>query len=136
MIKNVTPQETWDALLADPMAFLVDVRSEPEWSFVGLPNLAEAGKQPVLVPWQVYPSMQINPNFMQAMRDAGATPEHAIYFICRSGARSLVAAQTAQAAGFERSFNVAGGFEGPTDEHGHRGGVEGWKADGLPWHQR
>ncbi len=136
MIENVTPRDTWAALLADPMAFLVDVRSEPEWSFVGLPDLDEAGKSPVLVPWQVYPSMQLNPNFLQAMRDAGATPEHSIYFICRSGARSMAAAQAAASAGFAKSYNVAGGFEGPTDEHGHRGAVEGWKADGLPWHQR
>ena len=136
MIENVSPTAAWEAIQSDPMAFLVDVRSEPEWSFVGLPDLSGAGKAPVLVPWQMYPSMQLNPHFIQAMRDAGATPEHAIYFICRSGARSMAAAQASRQAGFPRVHNVAGGFEGPTDEHGHRGAVEGWKADGLPWHQR
>ena len=27
------------------------------------------------------------------------------------------------------------GFEGPLDEERHRGCVEGWKAEGLPWAQ-
>ena len=67
---------------------------------------------------------------------AGAKPETALYFICRSGARSLAAAQTAQAAGYRKSFNVADGFEGPPDASGHRGTVAGWKAEGMPWRQR
>jgi rhodanese-related sulfurtransferase len=38
-------------------------------------------------------------------------------------------------AGFTRAFNVSGGFEGNLDGEGHRGGVNGWKASGLPWRQ-
>ena len=39
------------------------------------------------------------------------------------------------AAGFEKSFNIAGGFEGDVDGEGHRGNTSGWKASGLPWQQ-
>jgi rhodanese-related sulfurtransferase len=115
---------------------LVDCRTDAEWNFVGIPDLSELQKQAVLIPWQVYPSMQVNGAFAEHLRRAGATPETKLFFICRSGARSLAAGQAAQAAGFPSAFNVADGFEGPVDAEGHRGTVAGWKADGLPWRQR
>jgi rhodanese-related sulfurtransferase len=90
----------------------------------------------VLIPWQVYPSMQVNGAFAEHLRKAGLTAESKLYFICRSGARSLAAGQAAQAAGFPHAFNVADGFEGPVDAAGHRGQLAGWKATGLPWQQR
>jgi rhodanese-related sulfurtransferase len=136
MVEDVAPKEAWEALQRDPHAQLVDVRTQPEWAFVGLPDLGEVGKQPVLIPWQVYPAMQVNAAFPDHLRQAGLAPESKLYFLCRSGARSQAAAAAAQAAGFAHAYNVADGFEGPPDEDGHRGTVAGWKADGLPWHQR
>ena len=55
-------------------------------------------------------------------------------FLCRSGARSISAAEAATAAGIAPSYNVLEGFEGQLDETGHRG-VTGWRAEGLPWKQ-
>jgi len=136
MVENVPPTKVWEALKSDPKAQLVDVRTEAEWAYVGLPDLAPAGKQAVLIQWQVYPSMQVNGNFADQLTQAGFTPDQHIYFICRSGQRSLAAAQAAQAAGFPHAYNVAEGFEGPPDGAGRRGTVAGWKARDLPWRQR
>jgi rhodanese-related sulfurtransferase len=136
MVENVPPTKVWEALKSDPKAQLVDVRTEAEWAYVGLPDLAPAGKQAVLIQWQVYPGMQVNGNFADQLTQAGFTPDQHIYFICRSGQRSLAAAQAAQAAGFPHAYNVAEGFEGPPDGAGHRGTVAGWKARDLPWRQR
>jgi rhodanese-related sulfurtransferase len=136
MVENVLPAQAWEALKSDPQAQLVDVRTDPEWTFVGIPDLAEAGKQPLLIAWQVYPSMQVNARFADHLKQAGLTPDHRLYFICRTGGRSVAAARAAQQAGFPHTYNVAEGFEGPPDEAGHRGTVTGWKADGLPWHQK
>ena len=136
MVENVAPTQTWEVLQADESAQLVDVRTDVEWNFVGLPELSAAGKQPILIPWQVYPTMQRNPAFEDNLRNAGLTAEHKIYFICRSGARSMAAAEAARAAGFPHVFNVADGFEGPPDAAGHRGTTAGWKADDLPGRQR
>jgi rhodanese-related sulfurtransferase len=58
-----------------------------------------------------------------------------LFFICRSGSRSLAAAKAMAAAGYRACHNVAGGFEGPLDDERHRGSAEGWKAAGLPWLQ-
>ncbi len=136
MVENVAPRHVWEALRSEPKARIVDVRTEPEWTFVGLPDLTDAAKQPVLIAWQVYPTMQVNRDFVDQLRRAGLTPDHHIYFLCRSGVRSLAAAQVAQASGFQHVYNIADGFEGPPDEDGHRGRVSGWKADDLPWRQR
>ncbi len=136
MVENISPTQVWDALRTDPDAQIVDVRTDVEWAYVGLPDLSVADKQPVLIPWQLFPSMQVNAGFVDQMKQAGLTPDHKIYFLCRSGARSLAAARAAQAAGFPQAYNIADGFEGPPDENGHRGTVAGWKADALPWQQR
>lgn len=136
MIENVGPKQVWDALKADRSARLVDVRTNAEWSYVGLPDLSETGQEPVLIPWQVFPAMQVNGDFVDHMQQAGLTPENRIYFLCRSGVRSLAAAAAAQAAGFAHAYNITDGFEGPPDADGHRGKVAGWKADALPWRQR
>lgn len=136
MIEDVEAGKVWQALKDDPRAQLCDVRTDAEWNFVGLPDLQEIGREPTLIPWQVYPSMQRNAAFVDHLQQAGLTPDMPIYFICRSGARSMAAAQAAAAAGYSHVYNVAEGFEGPPDSAGHRGTVAGWKAAGLPWRQR
>ena len=122
-----------DALASHPGAKLVDVRTDVEWAQIGVPDLAGAGKQPVLLSWQVAPAMQVNPRFVDDMRAAGVTADDHVYFLCRSGVRSLAAAAAAQAAGFPHVYNIADGFEGPPDGQGARGHVAGWQAAGLPW---
>ena len=136
MVENVSPQQVWDALQSNPSARLVDVRTPAEWTYVGLPDLTGPGPEPLLIPWHIFPTMHVNADFTDNMRKAGLTPDHDIYFLCRSGVRSLAAAQAAVTAGFPRAFNILNGFEGPPDEHGHRGQTAGWKAEGLPWRQR
>lgn len=125
MVENVAPADAWDALQRDPAARLVDVRTEAEWRTVGIPDGSGAGKQTVLLPWQFSPA-EPNLDFVQGLRQAGLAPEHRIYFICRSGARSAAAAEAARAAGYSEVFNVASGFEGGRFS-------AGWKAKGLPW---
>ncbi|MDE2515696.1 MAG: rhodanese-like domain-containing protein [Rhodospirillales bacterium] len=136
MVEDVAPNLVWEALKTNPQAVLVDVRTDAEWNFVGIPDLSEAGKQAVLIPWQLYPTMQKNARFLDALAEAGVTQADAVYFLCRSGARSMAAAQAAQAIGYAQVFNILDGFEGPPDPHGHRGQVAGWKASGLPWAQK
>ena len=136
MVENISPREVWHALRTEPKAQLVDVRTDAEWTYVGLTDLGAAGKQPVLIPWQVFPAMAVNAGFIDQLRQAGFTPEQHIYFLCRSGVRSLAAAEAARAAGFPHVYNIADGFEGPPDGGGHRGVIAGWKAAGLPWRQK
>jgi rhodanese-related sulfurtransferase len=135
MVESISPRHTWAALQADAAARMVDVRTDAEWTYVGLPDLSAAGKQPVLLSWQIFPTMQVDGAFVDRLREAGLAPGQPLYFICRTGSRSLTAAQAAERGGFTRTYNVANGFEGPMDAAGHRGHISGWKADGLPWRQ-
>lgn len=135
-VPDVTPAEAYAALRADPDAELVDVRTVPELMFVGFPDLSATGKQLHTVEWQQFPAMGVNAAFVEELRARGIGPEKKVYFLCRSGARSLAAGRLAVEAGQAAAFNVADGFEGPVDPDGHRGTAAGWKASGLPWRQR
>jgi rhodanese-related sulfurtransferase len=135
MAEDVAPRLVWEALMSDPDATLCDVRTNAEWSFVGVPDLEQTGKHPLMVQWQVFPSMQQNPNFLDQLKQGVTSHEHPLYFLCRTGGRGLAAAMAAKAAGYTKVFNIKDGFEGPADARGHRGHVAGWKSEGLPWKQ-
>ena len=136
---DATPEETWAALSSEPGAALVDVRTQAEWNFVGLPDLQGLSAPLLPVEWQSFPDGQPNSRFVELARSAldaaGSGSDAPVYFICRSGARSAAAAAAMTAAGYTNCFNVAGGFEGGRDQEGHRGTREGWKAANLPWVQ-
>lgn len=132
---EVTPDEAWTLLLEDPAAVLVDVRTQPEWAFVGLPDLTRAHKQPVLVSWQIFPAMERNPSFEAELATREVMPDATVIFLCRSGVRSAAAARAMTAKGFSRCYNLQEGFEGALDADRHRGARGGWKARGLPWVQ-
>jgi rhodanese-related sulfurtransferase len=131
--------ETWEALASKPEATLVDVRTQAEWVYVGLPSLQSIDKAPVLAEWQSFPAMDVAPDFAERLtkqlEELGVGKDAPLYFICRSGARSRHAAIAMTRAGFTRCFNVSTGFEGPLDDERHRGAAAGWKAAGLPWTQ-
>jgi rhodanese-related sulfurtransferase len=131
---DVTPEQAWAALRDEPGAVLVDVRTRAEWSYVGLPDLGPIGKEVVLVEWQSFPDGRVNDGFVEQLEAAGVGREQSVYFLCRSGVRSISAAEAATAAGWAESRNVLNGFEGPHDAQRHRS-VAGWKVAGLPWVQ-
>lgn len=115
----------------NPAAVLVDVRTEAEWRFVGVPDLSSLNRELVCIEW-VDSTGQRNENFNRdLLAQVAAGP---LVVLCRSGQRSIGAAEAATAAGITPAYNVLDGFEGHLDEHGHRGGT-GWRAVGLPWKQ-
>ena len=131
---DISPTDTFAALQADPRAVLVDVRTSAEWAYVGVPDLARAGKDAILIEGVTYPGGARNDNFVDQLREAGIAEGQPIYFLCRSGMRSKHAAEAATGAGLGPAFNIADGFEGQLDATHHRG-VGGWKSSGLPWRQ-
>ena len=133
---DLTPQQAWDLLTSDENALLVDVRTDAEWAYVGIPDVRDrrargarrVGVVPVRAPEPAVPQA--------ARRDRpGARRRRPVVFLCRSGVRSVAAANAATAAGFGPAYNVLEGFEGDVGADGHRG-HSGWRAAGLPWRQR
>jgi rhodanese-related sulfurtransferase len=131
---DVTPEQAWSVLHDEPGAVLVDVRTRAEWSYVGLPDLSATGKDVVLVEWQRYPDGAVNAGFTAELEAAGVPKDAPVFFLCRSGVRSVAAAEAATRDGWARSHNILDGFEGPHDAQRHRA-VSGWKVAGLPWVQ-
>ena len=132
---DIGPRRAWELLEQQPDAVLVDVRTEAEWRFVGIPDTGSIGKPALLIEW-VDSGGAPNTQFLDQLRAAlGGRPDDApVLFLCRSGQRSAQAADAATAAGIAPAYNVAEGFEGPLDGSGHRGAA-GWRAHGLPWRQ-
>ena len=139
LVGEMSAMDSFALLKMDKDAALIDVRTHAEWSYVGVADLAELGKRPLFHQWQVFPSMQIDVDFVPrlkaALAAAGAGVDAPLLFLCRSGVRSLAAGQAMAAAGHSRCINVTGGFEGPPDANKHRGQISGWKASVLPWTQ-
>ena len=133
---DVDVSETWRILEENPDAVLIDVRTVAEWVYVGLPDLETLAKSVVCVQWNVWPNMDVNPEFVAHVEAEGVTRDRPLLLICRSGVRSLSAAVALTAKGFGPCYNVAGGFEGDLDESKHRGVKNGWKVTGLPWRQQ
>ena len=136
VLKLLSPVSAWRLLQDRPDAVLVDVRSGAEYFFVGPPVGA------VSVPWMDEPHWRINPDFSQEMRRAlralhpgRAVEAMPILLICRSGVRSLAAAQALLTSGFQDVSNIAHGFEGEIDARHHRSTVNGWRFEGFPLEQ-
>jgi rhodanese-related sulfurtransferase len=135
---DITPLDAWKLLSDNPDAVLVDVRTDAEWRFVGVPDLSSLGRDVVYIEWNRADG-QRNENFLAELQDrippADANQgDRAVVFLCRSGNRSIGAAEVATEAGIAPSYNMLDGFEGNLNVEGHRGDT-GWRAIGLPWKQ-
>jgi rhodanese-related sulfurtransferase len=122
----VTPPEAWQ-LMQQRAAKLIDVRTTPEFKFVGrVPGSAN-------IEWH---GRDASPRalFLEQL-GAAAERDEPVLLICRSGVRSHAAASVAAAAGFTLVYNVLEGFEGQIDANRQRGKVNGWRFAGLPWEQ-
>jgi rhodanese-related sulfurtransferase len=135
---DISPEDAYSLLREDARAALVDVRTRPEWQFVGAPDLTPLGKAPVFLEWQTYPTMAVAADFVDdlagELRRRGLDESAPLVFLCRSGARSRQAAIAMAGAGWSQCFNILDGFEGGLDAERHRA-ADGWRARGLPWTQ-
>lgn len=135
-IKGITPPQAWDILQSDPDATLFDVRTSMEYEYVGHPANA------INIPWKEPPGWAVNPQFVDkvratlAARPGGKDIESMpVLTICRSGKRSLAAAEELVLQGFKNVYNVDEGFEGDLDGKKHRNTINGWRHRNLPWEQ-
>ena len=123
---DVPPELAWQWLQSGE-AVLVDVRTDAEREWVGKVPGA------IAVAWKQWPGMALNASF-DAQLLAAVPQGRKVVLLCRSGVRSVVAAQRATSLGLQ-AYNILEGFEGDVDGSGQRGNLGGWRQRGLPWHQ-
>ena len=108
-IKEVSISELNAALTADAETVLVDVREPAEFAQQHIPGAVN------------YPRgvLEMNIHNHPKVAASGCAPDMALtqlaqnplYVICRSGARSALAAESLQRMGFSRVYSVAGGVQ-------------------------
>lgn len=102
-IKSITPTEVFRLQQESGAIIIIDVREADEFTEVSSPLAMN------------YPLSSFNINEITQGRDR-QTP---IFMLCRSGRRSLKAAELLLSVGFENVYNISGGM------------IE-WEASGLP----
>ena len=125
---RVPPALAW-RLFSEQRVLLVDVRTAEERKFVGhVPDSLH-------VPWATGTALTRNPRFVRELENKIGGKDVPVLLLCRSGKRSVLAAEAAGKAGLTSVFNVLEGFEGEIDALQQRGKSDGWRFHGLPWVQ-
>lgn len=123
---DVSPQLAWRWVQSGE-AVMVDVRTDAERAWVGF----VPGAEPLA--WKQWPGMAANADFDAGIQALGAGGKKLV-LLCRSGVRSVAAAQRATDLGLQ-AYNILEGFEGDPDAQAQRGKLGGWRFHGLPWRQ-
>ena len=134
-VKNITSIECFNKLSETSNSFLIDVRTKPEWEFIGIPDLSSLNKNTIFISWHIYPEMKINLFFENKLFESNIKKNDKLFLICRSGTRSYYAAKFLISHGYNHCFNIADGFEGKKNTLNQRSAINGWKYHNLPWKQ-
>lgn len=129
MIENLNPAQAWELLQQNQQAVLIDVRTKEEYTNIGHPLNA------VHIAWQEHNgvTMIINPDFIAQVQQAVPNKQTPVLLLCRSGVRSVSAANALEQAGYQHLINITEGFEGDPDNNRQRGNLNGWQFHRLPW---
>ncbi len=136
IIQNSSSLDCFRMLSINQNSHLIDVRTKPEWDYVGIPDLSSIKKQVLCISWKIYPEMRVNKNFEKQIIKSNIKKNNNLYFICRSGKRSYDATKFLISKGYTNCFNVYDGFEGKLNQHHKRTSIDGWKFHNLPWKQQ
>ena len=119
LVKTISSEECFKKLNEDQNSYLIDVRSPTEWSVDGIPD--EDSFEGILFKLAIRNEEgNQNPNFIEEFSSLEIPKDSSIFFICKSGGRSNLAANMIENEGYKSLFNVEDGF------------TLGWKPKGFP----
>ena len=113
---NVKALDAFDLLSKKVNSYLIDTRSDLEWKTTGIPDLSSINKETYLFNWGPI----LDQNFFDKYKKfllVKFDQKDTLFFICRSGSRSLMASQFAIKFGFKNSFNLFEGFCNENDQN-------------------
>ena len=138
--ENANPSEAYAMATAYSNVYILDVRTEAEWRWVGHPGVNKTGDGNLLngkvvnISSMIFKagSFIVNPSFLSEVNEIFEDVDNVVLItMCRSGKRSIAAAIALEAAGYT-AINMLTGFEGGKDANGYRT-VSGWAVDGFPY---
>ena len=113
---NINSLDAFDFLSQKVDSHLIDTRSDLEWKTTGIPDLSSINKETYLINWGPI----LDQNFFDKYKKfllIKFNKKDTLFFICRSGSRSLMAAKFAIEFGFKNSFNIYEGFHNENDQN-------------------
>ena len=113
---NIKAIDAFDFLSKKVNSHLIDTRSYLEWKTTGIPDLSSINKETNLLNW----GPVLDQSFFEQYKKFLLTSfnqKDSLFFICRSGSRSLLAAKYAIEFGFKNSFNIYEGFYNENDQN-------------------
>tara|TARA_B100000900_G_scaffold215019_1_gene182110 strand:+ start:201 stop:584 length:384 start_codon:yes stop_codon:yes gene_type:complete len=113
---NIKAIDAFDFLSKRNNSHLIDTRSDIEWKTTGIPDLSSINKETNLLNW----GPVLDQTFFEQYKKYLLTSfnqKDSLFFICRSGSRSLMAAKFAIEFGFKNSFNIYDGFHNENDQN-------------------
>ena len=113
---NVKAIDAFDFLSKKVNSHLIDTRSDIEWESTGIPDLSSINKETNLINW----GPVLDQTFFEKYKKfllISFNQNDTLFFICRSGSRSLMAAKFAIEFGFKNCFNIFNGFDNEYDQN-------------------
>ena len=113
---NIKATDAFEFLSKKVDSHLIDTRSNIEWKSTGIPDLSSINKETNLINW----GPVLDQTFFEQYKKFLLTSfnkKDCLFFICRSGSRSLMAAKIAIEFGFKNSFNIYEGFYNENDQN-------------------
>ena len=113
---NIKAIDAFDILSKKLDSHLIDTRSDKEWKNTGIPDLSSINKETNLVNWGPI----LDQTFFEQYKKFLSTSfnqKDSLFFICRSGLRSFMAAKFAIEFGYKNSFNIYEGFHNENDQN-------------------
>lgn len=137
----LTSAEGYRIKKQNPKILFLDVRTQAEVNFLGMPDIADANipvkpiSKVLTKDGKAYQRIN-NDDFVAAVAaladQKGLTTDPVIFIMCRNGKGSAIATNKLAEAGYTKVYSIVDGFEGDFDKKGKRT-VNGWKNAGLPW---
>ena len=113
---NINALDAFDYLSKEVNSYLIDTRSELEWKTTGIPDLSSINKETYLINWGPVLDQSFFEQYKKFLLIKFNRKDN-LFFICRSGSRSLMAARFALEFGFKNSYNIYEGFSNDNDKN-------------------
>ena len=113
---NIKALDAFDLLSKEIDSHLIDTRSDVEWKSTGIPDLSSINKETYLVNWGPVLDQTFFAQYKKFLLNS-FNQKDSLFFICRSGSRSLMAANFSIEFGFKNSFNIYEGFHNENDQN-------------------
>tara|TARA_B110000114_G_C14973302_1_gene349396 strand:+ start:77 stop:469 length:393 start_codon:yes stop_codon:yes gene_type:complete len=128
MLTAINCKELVELAKTNEGASLIDVRTQAEWDQDGKPNGKEIGLNTYFISFMidVAEGRIVNQEFEKIVDELKLDQSKAVFVMCKSGFRSLKAAEIINKKGF-KTFNIINGFICSEDVEPNC-----WKTSGLP----